>query len=543
MTQVSDVEFLQSTVKTLRLKDNTLDEVLPVSTPSDQHRPLPATDLGALDVLPLELLHIVLSKADLYTLTTFKFINRRALAVVESSQQYKTILYHARDALRSALRIGAGGQLTLQELFDTLCKPNCELCGDFGGYIYLLACQRVCFLCFSEDRRYLPLRRCDVKRKFALKHPLVKTLPSMRSLTGIYSPNEKKVTISQTLIDYQVAYQAGLSFHGSATAVGRQLEEEHNQYMRGVKRLRKADEPFDGLSGNPLRFMAITRAPVFNRNTQQAEWGAYCLGCQDYKGRRTRSLCWRRRYTASSLTDHLVQYGRIECGEHSADDKHESYFRLLVDGKHIKYLVIDQGLYDVEDMCFEPALLSMIPPLPPEITNIWHPLQMDHLEFRMVKDLRSSVCEATAPNFPSSIVLKFARFDWEIPQLEHETLAYKWIAEHAIGPKFLGHLTEEGRVIGFMIEKIRGFKHAEPGDLAVCQAALERLHRLGTKHGDVNKHNILVRSDGEGATLIDFDVAQFCEDDVVLAEEYQSLERELCDTSGRGGILTESVIP
>ena len=70
---------------------------------------------------------------------------------------------------------------------------------------------------------------------------------------------------------------------------------------------------------------------------------------------------------------------------------------------------------------------------------------------------------------------------------------YEWIDGHQIGPEFLGHLTEEGRVIGFLIERVFDCRHATPEDLSLCQHTLAKLHKLGIKHGDTNKHNFLIR--------------------------------------------------
>jgi hypothetical protein len=252
----------------------------------------------------------------------------------------------------------------------------------------------------------------------------------------------------------------------------------------------------------------------------------------------------------------------------SADSESESELRILVDGRLIKYLNVDPGLYNIDDLCFGPLLPSVLPPLPPGdwnegrisrnsstgrphfsevtkstrpgITSLWHPLQIEYLDLRMGLQLRSNVYEVTCPHFDSTIVAKLARFAWEVPQLDDETSAYQRLEDSGIGPKFLGHLSEEGRVIGFIIERITDFRHATPEDLPLCQQALSELHKLKMKHGDPNKHNFLIHN-GK-ATLIDFDHSKWCSDEQALNEEYQSLAAELSETSGRGGIILESEI-
>jgi len=169
----------------------------------------------------------------------------------------------------------------------------------------------------------------------------------------------------------------------------------------------------------------------------------------------------------------------------------------------------------------------------PSISHLWHPVQIDHLELCMGRKLRSNVYEATTPYFDLPIVVKFARFPFEIPYLNSETSAYQWIQNHQIGPQFLAHLTEEGRVIGFAMERIINCRHATSDDLALCQQALSKLHRLSIKHGDINKHNFLIHD--VQATLVDFDCALQCDNVKVLEEEFRGLEKELSDMSGRGG--------
>ncbi|KAM3513260.1 hypothetical protein MY11210_003126 [Beauveria gryllotalpidicola] len=259
----------------------------------------------------------------------------------------------------------------------------------------------------------------------------------------------------------------------------------------------------------------------------------------------------------------------------SVDLQDESEFRMLVDNQHVKYITIDGGLYSVDDMCFEPILTKILPPFPPgdwnmgrvsrdpltgkahfasvskeklaEIQTAWHAKRVEHLQLEHAQKLRSNVNQVTCPGFAARVVVaKFARFEWEIPQLEAETEAYGWLQNHSgIAPEFLAHLTEDGRVIGFLIASVADCRHATPDDWALCRDVLGKLHKLGIKHGDVNKHNFLIHCDEEGqetATLIDFDMATRNATKEERDAEMEGLRAALEDTSGRGGAVTVSSI-
>ncbi|KPM46435.1 hypothetical protein AK830_g12 [Neonectria ditissima] len=250
----------------------------------------------------------------------------------------------------------------------------------------------------------------------------------------------------------------------------------------------------------------------------------------------------------------------------SVDQDDESDFRILVDGTVVKYITIAPGLFSQEDMCFAPSLFSLLPPLPPGdwitgrvsrhpvtgvahfetvtnaklpgIRNTWDASQIDYLELQMGRKLRSNVYEATCPRFSSPVIAKFARFSWEVPLLEAETTAYQWIEGSQIGPSFLGHLTEQGRVIGFVIARIENSRHATAADLSLCLGALSKLHKLGIRHGDTNKHNFLIHKGG--VTLIDFDNASRTASPEELELELEDLQDKLLDSSGKGGRIVET---
>ncbi|KAI9163462.1 hypothetical protein HJFPF1_05076 [Paramyrothecium foliicola] len=432
--QRPDPELDDLTYSRLNLNDHTLEGNLPPPQCSSNTKRarLPSTNgVGVLDALPLELMQAILSGLDLCSLMDFMCVNRRAEDLVNSLPQYRAINTHASGALRGILSIGTGRWITCRTLYEKLCSPGCAQCNDFASYLYLLTCKRVCFLCLSTDQIYLPLSPGRASCKFGLDGSVVNTLPRMKVIPGIYSPNEKKVRAPSVLVDYESAFHAGVLVHGSlgamysfaAKAEARKLQayktrlevaQQFEPATRCIRRPRNPD-PFDAESGNPFRFVAIVEIPV--------------------------------------------------------DPDDTSKFRILVENKFIKYITIDAGLCsnkarvsrNTETGC--PYFAAVSKTQLPGIVQTWHPTRIDHLTLRMEEKLRTNVYEVICPGFNHVVIAKFARFECEVPQLEAETMAYGWIEGNEIGPVFLGHLTEEGRVIGFLIDRVTDCRHADIGDL------------------------------------------------------------------------------
>ena len=170
---------------------------------------------------------------------------------------------------------------------------------------------------------------------------------------------------------------------------------------------------------------------------------------------------------------------------------------------------------------------------------------MNYLDLEICERLLSNVYEAKNLNPVLRIkncnastrynfVMKFARFPWETHYHDVETLVYEWIDGHDIDPRFMGYLIEESRVIGLVLERIKGARHAGLDDLEVCQETLTRLHQLGLLHGDVNRHNFLIRPVGGRKSQL-WSISRLREDvQMTLAEELETLQQELNATHNRG---------
>lgn len=315
----------------LDIKDNTLDYVdnrCCLDDGLDFHGSY--YGLGALGVLPLEIIHMALIRLDIQSLIDFRRVNKRARLVTDSMPQYKHILAHAPASIRGSLNIKTARFFSCQDLYEKLSTAECDSCGDFGGYLYLVTCRRVCFLCFTEKPDYLPLLRKDAIRKFGLRSELLATLPCMKSFPGRYSPRGIKCQRREILFDYSAARQAGIAVHGTISSMEKYASEMASKRLEiyntkmslrrtAVRNLRppRTEDDFDGYSSNPKRFMGIVCAPFFGAHTAFPDWGFHCLACKAHHY--GRPLHWRRKYTMNSFQDHIR-----ECGE-------------IVDGKHIRY--------------------------------------------------------------------------------------------------------------------------------------------------------------------------------------------------------------
>lgn len=242
--------------------------------------------------------------------------------------------------------------------------------------------------------------------------------------------------------------------------------------------------------------------------------------------------------------------------------KLDGHYRLRI-GKVVKYLTIQSGVYTDEDtMCFPRLFVRSLPKLPDDpwtsldmsldengklhlkpsndplpSAEPWHSNLVDVLSLPKIKTVSSKIYETQYQGQPA--IAKIARFPWEMRLLKTETMVYNDLTvlgeeenSPLIMPPFLGHLVENGRVMGMLLGKIEGM-YAGIKDLPVCRDVVRRLHEMEIIHGDVNRYNFVISENGKRAFLLDFENAeQFNEERA--KEEMGCLEKELEEETGRG---------
>ncbi|KAF5020441.1 hypothetical protein F66182_7520 [Fusarium sp. NRRL 66182] len=180
---------------------------------------------------------------------------------------------------------------------------------------------------------------------------------------------------------------------------------------------------------------------------------------------------------------------QLDSGGVVPNDSTEILSQLISDeeGQRVYYLTICSDVFDQETMCRPYLLIPQLScwsdisgskialsrngdgslavtasdDLLQEVTFTWHEKRIDVLPIPKTKRLRSGVFENFYQGRPA--VAKIACFEWQIPSLTRETWAYCVLTQSQqpddgppIAPKFLGHLTENGRVMGFLMEMLEG---------------------------------------------------------------------------------------
>ncbi|KAI1330333.1 hypothetical protein F5Y16DRAFT_362844 [Xylariaceae sp. FL0255] len=277
-------------------RDYGLEDILPVFTMpehEDKHSSFCrfgfGYDLGTLGILPVELVYTILSyDLDVHSLMDFRSVNRCAFEIVGNIPRFRAIIQYARNALYGILYTNIKRDITYQTLYDKLCTEKCEDCDDFGGYLHLLTCKRVCFLCATDapENGLLELGRFRLNEdSFVANHPCMRVVP------GKYSPTQQRVE-QIILVNYESGHAAATEAHGADW-------DRENMLIRWETK-------------TYLPLTAIVRVPYWSPDTKQQESGRYCNGCRGrWLPRERRPYHFRRIFSEASFGKHLEECGEI----------------------------------------------------------------------------------------------------------------------------------------------------------------------------------------------------------------------------------------
>lgn len=340
--------------------EHTLDrvpELYPLTTPPSKT----SSGLGDLGRFPNEIIDLILVHMDLAGLIHFQSINQQTFDAVASVPTFQLLCAQLPHAIPAILSIGTGKWISCQQLYDKFCTAECEQCGDFSGYLYVLGpVRRVCFYCFTNAKAYCPLTPAEAWQEFGLSAHELSTVPRMRSVPGYYAEDPSSndhiadMVVSArpilckatfTLLDREAIRQLAVLFHANRSAEFLTAErrdfprqtpmigtaqadivtgehQENGNAAAGVSRTRwqrigsvfaLGYEPPDWRLHNVRRWMGVIKAPFYNEHDKRTEEGFCCRACNNLVGRET---YWRRKFNNARWREHIEALGEIVDGKH-----------------------------------------------------------------------------------------------------------------------------------------------------------------------------------------------------------------------------------
>lgn len=172
-----------------------------------------------------------------------------------------------------------------------------------------------------------------------------------------------------------------------------------------------------------------------------------------------------------------------------------------------------------------------------QVESSWHPRNVDVLSPKRLCYHKQRVHEVDREG--QAVISKIAILQWWMPQLEHETRVYEAVmanqlpGQPLIATAFLGHVTQRGRDIGFLLEKVEG-QHPTMANFTECKTALRRMHSVGSVHRDANRYNFIVERSSNIVRMIDFEHAEAYEE-AKAQVELEDLKAQESEEIGRGG--------
>ncbi|KAM0435388.1 hypothetical protein ACHAPT_003482 [Fusarium lateritium] len=194
------------------------------------------TSLGIFNKLPAEILLLVLDSADLQSLSRISRVSLRCRSLVENLQPYKKVLAHVPTVVTALARTRLLGVHSLGVIHQALFSSKCASCFDFGGFLFLPTCERVCLTCLDENMalRVIPVAiACSI---FGLTEQQLTKIPILYSIPGTYGiyDTSRDSTHQQTqrLVCAKQVKKLALEVHGSVENLAQFLSPNDEKHKR-----------------------------------------------------------------------------------------------------------------------------------------------------------------------------------------------------------------------------------------------------------------------------------------------------------------------
>lgn len=233
----------------------------------------PVSGLGILECLPAELISLVLYNLDILSYSRFRQVNRRARVCSTALREYELVAKYGLEGLRGLLRGGLAHKFTIMDLYRPLIAYDCELCGMFGGFLYLITVTRCCFACIQDSPQLRVICTSAYSKVGGGSTARLNNIlgPPLRTVPGIYSMMERPARRPKDLRNEWEAITTMVTRSPYVVSTEARAEEiESRKRIYSAKRQEQKNQ----------RFMASTAFPWYDIHNNKIERGVSCKGCQ-----------------------------------------------------------------------------------------------------------------------------------------------------------------------------------------------------------------------------------------------------------------------
>ncbi|KAI8717602.1 F-box domain-containing protein [Fusarium sp. LHS14.1] len=253
-----------------------------------------SSSLGLLDVLPPEILLEVLQLIDFQSLSRFLRISLKGKEVVEAFRLYHEVMRHCPKVLAALGETRLLRHHSTALVRQVLSEQKCASCFEFGGFLFLPTCERICHDCLDKNYAFHLTKVSFAKKWFNLSNKELRRIPIMQSIPGRYQlrPEAKrKHCRSHQLVSVKQLMQLAIDVYGSPENVAKIMPAEDSDiddYDR--KMLEKFNEaplkppgcdlsklPFDYIFFDQWPGMAAIEMPSLINS--HCDYGRECQGC------------------------------------------------------------------------------------------------------------------------------------------------------------------------------------------------------------------------------------------------------------------------
>ncbi|KAJ5618916.1 F-box domain-containing protein [Penicillium lagena] len=252
------------------------------------------SSVGFLDRLPLEILHLTFNLLDFQSLSYFSRTSLQGKTLVESLPAYRDLMQYAPRTLKALGQTGLLHFHPAATIYQAMQSKACISCGEYGAFLFLLTCQRCCYHCLCDNTDLWLISSSLARKCFSLTSNDLKHVPTLHSIPGTYTTDQKSRRQRLRLINVKQARELEPKLRGRIDALGNSRMDIRS-FPRGMRSvlfrcLRKEpvriinqdlstvmrdqvvhSDDFEGMGSIPFPSLSPTHG---------IDYGLWCYGCK-----------------------------------------------------------------------------------------------------------------------------------------------------------------------------------------------------------------------------------------------------------------------